>query len=208
MSSLTELWPAYAAVSRMTTYDCFVTDQLGTGVTLPPLKDAARLRAATPADSVLMHHLYLATPAYFDIIAIPIPTLSEVETELSLAIADPRRHVQLLLVPLDALPHSWSLRDPVTQLAVVGLLDYKLDYPETGDATVNLLMVPAALQSSGIGRYFVARLEQQLRGRCTRILASIYGQNRRAEKFWRSLGYRFAIDAQPNLDWYAKELAV
>jgi ribosomal protein S18 acetylase RimI-like enzyme len=175
---------------------------------MPPLTDAARLRAARPADYVLLHHLYLATPGYFEIISIPIPTLSEVETELTLAVADPRRHVELLLEAPGRLPRSWSLRDPVTQLSVVGLLDYKLDYPEAGDATVNLLLIPASLQSSGIGRRCVAYLEEALRGRCTRILASIYGQNRRAEKFWRSLGYRFAIDAQPNLDWYAKELAV
>jgi GNAT superfamily N-acetyltransferase len=157
---------------------------------------------------VLLHHLYQETPGYFDIISIPIPTLAEVETELKLAIADPRRHVELLLEAPEALTRSWSLRDPVTELAVVGLLDYKLDYPEDGDATVNLLLVPAALQSAGIGRRFVSYLEAGLRGRCSRVLASIYGQNRRAEKFWRSLGYRFAIDAQPNLDWYAKELAV
>jgi GNAT superfamily N-acetyltransferase len=157
---------------------------------------------------VLLHHLYLETPGYFEIISIPIPSLSEVETELTLAISDPRRHVELLLEPPKALTRDWSLRDPLTELAVVGLLDYKLDYPEEGDATVNLLLIPAALQSSGIGRRFVTHLEETLRGRCSRVLASIYGQNRRAEKFWRSLGYRFAIDAQPNLDWYAKELAV
>lgn len=43
-------------------------------------------------------------------------------------------------------------------------------------------------------------------GRAKRILASIYGQNPRAERFWSSLGYSFAIDAKPLLDWYAKTL--
>lgn len=181
--------------------------QLLAGVLIPPsVPDRTRFRTATVADSVLLHHLYLETPGYFEIISIPIPTLLEVETELELAISDPRRQVELLLDEPAALTRDWGLRDPATGLAVVGLFDYKLDYPEQGDATVNLLLVPAPLQSSGIGRRFVTHLEGRLQGRCTRVLASIYGQNRRAESFWRSLGYRFAIDAQPNLDWYAKEL--
>jgi hypothetical protein len=52
----------------------------------------------------------------------------------------------------------------------------------------------------------VLDLEQRLRGQVRRVLASIYGQNPRAERFWGSLGYHFAIDAKPVLDWYAKEL--
>ena len=38
------------------------------------------------------------------------------------------------------------------------------------------------------------------------MLASIYGDNPRARKFWERLGYQFAIDAKPLLVWYAKEL--
>jgi len=40
-----------------------------------------------------------------------------------------------------------------------------------------------------------------------RVLASIYGQNPGARRFWEALGYAFAIDAKPVLDWYAKQLA-
>ena len=88
----------------------------------------------------------------------------------------------------------------------VGFLDYKLDYPEPGDATVNLLLIPEAIQSRGYGRRSIGLLEAGLQGRARRVLASIYGSNARAKRFWRGLGYRFAIDARPVLEWYAKEL--
>ena len=184
-------------------------------------------RPATVEDAALVHALYLATPAYFDIISIPVPTSDEVRTDLETAARDPRRYTELVLLRPHEREHGerehgerergetehdeWepveSARDPVTGRAVVGYLDYKLDYPEKDDATVNLLLVHGGLQSRGIGRRCVMDLETRLQGRASRVLASIYGQNPRAKRFWQSLGYHFAIDAKPILDWYAKTLA-
>ena len=110
--------------------------------------------------------------------------------ELEAAAQDPKRCVELLVE--DGEP--------------VGFVDYKLDYPVPGDATVNLLLIPEAIQSRGYGRRSIVLLEESLQGRANRVLASIYGSNARAKRFWRSLGYRFAIDARPILEWYAKEL--
>ena len=165
------------------------------------------LREASQQDAELIQELYLRTPGYFEIISIPQPALTETEVELSLALGDDRRHVEIITAR-PGLAADWDLLDPVTGQPAVGLLDYKLDYPGEGDATVNLILIPAGLQSRGFGRETVGMLEQRLRGRCRRLLAAIYGQNIRAQRFWVSLGYRFAIDAKPNLDWYAKELAV
>lgn len=167
-----------------------------------------QLRPATPDDASLVHALYLKTPAYFEIISIPLPSLFEVETELSAGENDLRRFTELilLLAPNSSLPQGAQF-DPVTGLRVVGYLDYKLDYPSQGDATVNLLLIEEGCQGKGIGRRVMSDLEERLQGRVSRVLASIYGRNPGAERFWTSLGYVFAIDAQPVLDWYAKELA-
>lgn len=156
----------------------------------------------------MVHALYLETPGYFDIISIPVPTLAEVETELQTAARDSRRQVELVFAPPALEVSDWHLRDPHNGRPVVGYLDYKLDYPEVGDATVNLLLVHGGLQSKGVGATCATDLESRLRSRggVRRVLASIYGQNPRAERFWKSLGYSFAIDAKPILDWYAKEL--
>lgn len=96
--------------------------------------------------------------------------------------------------------------DPVTGQPVAGYLDYKLDYPEAGDATVNLLLIRHGLQSYGVGTACAEDLERRLTGRAKRMLASIYGDNPRARTFWERLGYKFAIDARPLLEWYAKQL--
>lgn len=167
---------------------------------------ATLARPAVPQDAPLIHALYNITPAYFDIISIPMPTEAEVKRELEVAQADERRFTEVLLIPESEHSDIKLFRDEVSKQWVVGYLDYKLDYPEAGDATVNLLLVPQPLQNRGLGRRCVEYLEGHLKGQSKRLLASIYGQNPRAEAFWTSLGYTFAIDAKPVLDWYAKDL--
>jgi ribosomal protein S18 acetylase RimI-like enzyme len=169
---------------------------------------AVTTREARPEDAPLVHRIYLSTPGYFDIISIPIPTLAEVSTDLETAAEDQRRHAELVLVEREAAGEvDPAIVDPVTDRLVVGYLDYKLDYPEPGDATVNLLLVLPSVQSRGIGGACARDLERRLAGRSRRMLASIFGDNPRARRFWERLGFSFAIDAKPHLDWYAKNLA-
>ncbi len=155
-------------------------------------------RLATMADAEHVFNLYCRAPRYFELLSAPLPTLPEVERELEAAAQDPKRCVELLI--------DKGQHEDGGENQMVGYLDYKLDYPEPGDVTVNLLLIPEALQSRGYGRRSIGLLEAGLQGRAKRILASIYGSNPRAKRFWRSLGYRFAIDARPVLEWYAKEL--
>jgi ribosomal protein S18 acetylase RimI-like enzyme len=176
---------------------------------LGPDATVLHLRPAGPDDAGVVHALYLATPAYFDAIGKPVPTPSEVRTDLILAERDDRRRV--VLAVLDGSADGAALpadvpRDAATGAPVVAYLDYKVDYPDVGDATVNLLLVHGALQSRGYGAAAVAELEERLRGRVHRVLASIYGSNPRAKRFWERLGYRFAIDARPVLEWFGKRL--
>ncbi len=171
-----------------------------------PTLSPVRTRAASAADAATIQELYQATPGYFEVISIPVPTVDEVRTDLATATNDPRRHVEIVLVEPERAAAGVGI-DPVTGAAVVGYLDYKLDYPEAGDATVNLMLVRGDMQSHGIGRACAVDLEGRLKGRSRRLLASIYGENPRAKAFWESLGYRFAIDARPLLEWYAKRLA-
>jgi GNAT superfamily N-acetyltransferase len=167
--------------------------------------EAMAWRAASVDDAATVHALYLTTPGYFDMISIPIPTVAEVAVELRAAAGDERRRVELLLV--DAPGASDDLiRDPNGGASVIGVLDYKLAYPEADDATVNLVLVHGSVQGRGYGAAAVRGLEGRLRGRVRRLLAAVYGRNPAACGFWEHLGYRFALDARPLLDWYAKEI--
>ncbi len=165
------------------------------------------MRTATPADSAVVHALYEHNPQYFDIISIPLPTRDEVATELAAASRDERRVIELVCAPeLTGVELDPRLRDRDGPGWVVGYLDYKLDYPEVGDATVNLLLIHRAARERGVGRNVVQQLEERLSGRVNRLLASIYGRNLGARRFWEGLGYRYAIDARPVVEWYGKTL--
>ena len=182
-------------------------------VTSAPTTTGVTTRPVGPDDAPVVQAVYSHTPGYFQILSTPVPTLEEVRTDLATGTADPRRHLELILLE----PH-WPASngktgdpvepiDPLTGLRVAGYLDYKLDYPDNGDATVNLLLILPWLQSKGIGAACARDLEARLSGHTRRLLASIYGSNPRARSFWERLGYTFAIDARPILDWYAKLLA-
>lgn len=161
-------------------------------------------RPVTFEDITALHRLYLQAERYFNIIAAPMPLEVDVRFELESALADPRRFLEFIL--------------PDTGAEPLGYLDLKFDYPNAGDATINLLLIAEPFQSGGHGTQAVHALEERLRqgtlylGRSTpqvkRLLAGIYGDNPGAVRFWERLGYRFAVDARPVLSWYAKDLEV
>ncbi|HWG84818.1 MAG TPA: GNAT family N-acetyltransferase [Deinococcales bacterium] len=152
-----------------------------------------------------LHRLYCLSPRYFEIISMPVPLENDVQRELETALADPRREL-LFLYPGDAPallpPGSTELASPV------GYLDVKHDYPTAGDCTINLLLIAEPYQSLGYGARAVRYLEEKTRrqGRTGRLLAGVYGHNPRAVRFWERLGYHYAVDARPVLEWYAKDL--
>ncbi len=135
-----------------------------------------------------LHALYLATPAYFQLLGTTVPTLHEVEREVETALLDPRRHLSLL----------------TERGEVIGCLDCKREYPLAGDLTINLLLVRGDLQRHSYGTRAVRQLETHLPMGTTRLLASVLGDNAAAARFWERLGFHFAIDARPAMTWYAK----
>jgi GNAT superfamily N-acetyltransferase len=168
-----------------------------------------RTRPVTLADTSILHHLYQQSERYFKIIAAPIPLEVDVRSELRSALSDPRRHLEFLL---DAGSDPTSA-DPANPEQVVGYLDLKFNYPNHGDATINLLLIAEPFQSDGWGSRTVQDLEARLNTGLIahaptvhRLLAGIYAENPGAMRFWERHGYHFAIDARPVLAWYEKIL--
>ncbi|CAM3261705.1 GNAT family N-acetyltransferase [Deinococcus saxicola] len=139
----------------------------------------------------LLHMLYAAAPGYFALLGSRIPSLSETERDVEIALLDPRRRLELL-------------HDAHGKL--VGSLDYKLDYPQPGDLTINLLLIREDRQSQRLGEQAVHDLEERLPPQIRRILASVLGENPRGVRFWERLGFEFTVDARPVMTWYAKPL--
>lgn len=140
----------------------------------------------------LLHELYASAPGYFSLLGTRVPTPAEVARDVEIALLDPRRRLELL-------------HDEAGEC--VGSLDYKLDYPEPGDLTINLLLIREGRQSQGLGEAAVRDLEGRVPPGTTRILASVLGDNPRGARFWERLGYTFARDARPVMTWYAKPVA-
>lgn len=140
----------------------------------------------------LLHALYAAAPGYFALLGTRVPTPAEVTRDVEIALLDPRRRLELL-------------HDDAGEF--VGSLDYKLDYPEDGDLTINLLLIREDRQSQGLGERAVRDLEGRLSPRTGRVLASVLGDNPRGARFWERQGFAFALDARPVMTWYAKPLA-
>ena len=162
---------------------------------VPPTGREAFTLKATPLalqHAPLLHALYASAPGYFSLLGTRVPTPAEVMRDVEIALLDPRRRLELL-------------HDGAGEF--VGSLDYKLDYPEDGDLTINLLLIREDRQSQGLGEQAVRDLEGRLSPRTGRILASVLGDNPRGARFWERQGYTFALDARPVMTWYAKPLA-
>ncbi|WP_261663114.1 GNAT family N-acetyltransferase [Deinococcus sp. Marseille-Q6407] len=148
------------------------------------------IKTAHLGDAQALYTTYRNSPDYFRMLGTAIPTASEVELELGLALMDRRRHVELI-------EHEGE---------IVGVLDWKEAYPEPQDVTVNLLLLNPAQRGAGLGSRVMWDLESRLSAGTSRLMASVLGENPAGARFWERLGYHFAIDARPVMTWYAKPL--
>lgn len=139
----------------------------------------------------LLNELYHAAPGYFALLGTRLPNFTEVQHDIEIALRDPRRHLELL-------------HDERGQL--IGSLDYKTNYPQLGDLTINLLLIREDRQNQRLGEETVRQLENRLPGGTHRVLASVLGDNPRGVRFWERLGYGFELDARPVMSWYAKHV--
>ncbi|WP_117238017.1 GNAT family N-acetyltransferase [Thermus sediminis] len=147
------------------------------------------LRPVRLEDAPLLHGLFSRSPGYFALIGMEPPSLEDVVQDLHTLERDPRRRAFLLFLEREA----------------VGYLDYKLHYPEEGEATLSLLLIREDRQGQGIGQKALRHLMEHLAG-VERLYAVVYGQNPRAKDFFRKEGFRHARDGGPAVSWYVRQL--
>lgn len=148
-------------------------------------------RPLSVQEAPLLHDLYRMTPNYFEMLGTRLPKPEDVQADVMTAQLDKRRRLELLF-------------DAQNQL--VGSLDYKMDYPQAGDVTINLLLIRQSLQGQHLGEAAIRDLERRLPVGTSRLLASVIGNNPRGVRFWQRLGFKFDRAAYPSMTWYSKEL--
>ncbi|AFV77072.1 GNAT family N-acetyltransferase [Thermus oshimai] len=141
-------------------------------------------------EAPLVHQVYRGSPGYFTLIGMELPTLEDVLQDLNTLAQDPRRRAFLLFQGPEPL----------------GYLDYKLHYPEEGDATLSLLLIREDHQGQGLGQRALAHLVEGLAG-MERLYAVVYGNNPRAKAFFLAQGFRYVKDGGPAIQWYVRPLS-
>ncbi|WP_448566362.1 GNAT family N-acetyltransferase [Thermus sp.] len=141
------------------------------------------------ADAALLQELFLKSPGYFALIGMEPPGLEDVLRDLHTLEQDPRRRAFLLFLEEEA----------------VGYLDYKLHYPEEGDATLSLLLIREDRQGQGLGQRALRHLMENLVD-VERLYAVVYGQNPKAKAFFLKEGFRHVKDGGPAVSWYVRTL--
>lgn len=145
-------------------------------ITLLPL-DAALHTAALQA-------VYAATPGYWRLYHLPGPPADYAERELAAAQATPGRALLAIVRPLER-------ANPAAGAEMIGVLDFRLHWPDEGIAHIAMLMVAEPLQRHGIGAQAWALLKPWLANSANIHTARVGVEqfNVVALKFWTAQGF-------------------
>ena len=145
-------------------------------ITLMPV-DAALHTAALQA-------VYAATPGYWQLYHLPGPPADYAARELAATQATPGRALLAIVRPVER-------ANPAAGAEMIGVLDFRLDWPEAGVAYLALLMVAEPLQRQGIGAQAWSLLKPWLASAAGIHTARVGVEqfNVVALKFWEAQGF-------------------
>ncbi len=145
-------------------------------ITLLPV-DAALHTAALQA-------VYAAVPGYWRLYHLPGAPADHAVHELAAVQATPGRALLAIVRPLDR-------HDPAQGAEMIGVLDFRLHWPEEGVAYLARLMVAEALQRQGVGTQAWSLLKPWLASAADIHTARVGVEqfNVTALKFWEAQGF-------------------
>lgn len=145
-------------------------------ITLMPV-DAALHTAALQA-------VYAATPGYWRLYHLPGPPADHAARELAAAQATPGRVLLAILRPLER-------ANPAAGAEMIGVLDFRLHWPDAGIAYIAMLMVAEPLQRQGIGAQAWSLLKPWLANTAGihTVRVGVEQFNVVALKFWTAQGF-------------------
>lgn len=145
----------------------------------PPTVSLLPLNAADHADA--LQQVYRATPAYWQRLDLPGAPAGQAARDLADAAATPGRTLMGIVSPVEE----------GGGVELVGLVDFRLHWPEPQTVYVGMVMVAGPYQRRGIGRAAWALLRPWLAGPAGMLLArtAVEQYNPVALKFFQALGF-------------------
>lgn len=129
--------------------------------------------------------VYAATPHYWQMYGLDGPPADQAQRDLAAANETPGRYLAGIVKRVDA-------QDAAAGAELIGLVDFRLDWPAEGTATIGMLMVAEAYQRQGVGAQAWSLLAPWLAASAhmQKARLSIEQFNIGALKFWEKLGFR------------------
>lgn len=133
----------------------------------------------------------LAAPSYWRLYHLAGPRADHAVQEIADTQATPGRSLLAIVRPLDR-------HDPAAGAEMIGVVDFRLHWPETGVAYVAMVMVAEPLQRQGIGTQAWSLLKPWLANAAAihTVRAGVEQFNVMALKFWEAQG--FALTGESN----------
>jgi RimJ/RimL family protein N-acetyltransferase len=131
-----------------------------------------------------LQSVYAATPGYWQSYGLDGPPPDQAQRDLAAANETPGRFLVGIVKRVDE-------QDADAGAELIGVVDFRLDWPETETATIGMLMVATSYQRQGVGTQTWALLSPWLAASAhmRKARLSIEQFNIGALKFWESLGF-------------------
>lgn len=134
--------------------------------------------------------VYAATPGYWQMYGLAGPPSDQAERDLAAANTTPGRYMLGIVKRVDE-------QDAAAGAELLGLVDFRLNWPENSSATVGMLMVAEPYQRQGIGAQAWSLLAPWLAATAHMQKARLGVEqfNFGALKFWENLGFSLTGDS-------------
>ena len=144
-----------------------------------------------------LQHLYRATPGYWAMYHYLQAPPGQAANDMAAAEETPGRYLMGLIQPRRELGETPTPSTQSSAGELIGLVDFRLDWPESGVAYIGMIMVAEIHQRQGIGTAAWQLLQPWLRKEAKMETARLAVEqfNTKGMQFFQSLGFQFTGDA-------------
>lgn len=152
-----------------------------------------------------LQHLYRATPSYWAMYNYLQAPPGQAANDMQAAEATPGRYLMGIVQPSDvtiARSEAQNASEPVPPQQsgtgqLIGLIDFRLDWPENATVYLGMVMVAERYQRQGIGTaaWQLLRPWLQTEGKMTKARLAVEQFNTKGLQFFQSLGFQLTGDA-------------